>query len=156
MEKRNLGKNKTDFIRPNMTVCTNSRLCLFGCVCICVFSRLLFYTITWTSVLSTSAWKFVILANWLFLRNIDMHRHCLTKMQTTKKNCPTENRIIFPAVFRWHWSLGYHDSSTAGYRWGVYLDWGVGVGGAGGEGAVLAMGIESGGRGGGELRDVLS
>lgn len=39
---------------------------------------------------------------------------------------------------------------------GIYLDWGVGVGGAGGEGAVLAVGIEGGGRGGGELREVLS
>lgn len=38
----------------------------------------------------------------------------------------------------------------------VYLDWGVRVGGAGGEGAVLSLGIEDGGRRGGELREILS
>lgn len=39
---------------------------------------------------------------------------------------------------------------------GVYLDWGVRVGGAGGEGAVLSEGVEGGGRRGGELRVMLS
>lgn len=39
---------------------------------------------------------------------------------------------------------------TAGVGGGVYLDRRVGIGRAGGEGAVLSVGVEGGGRGGGE------
>lgn len=35
---------------------------------------------------------------------------------------------------------------------GIYLDWGVRIGRAGGEGAVLSMEVEGGQCGGGELR----
>lgn len=62
---------------------------------------------------------------------------------TSALNCIKHQTLIRPRF----------NESDCGGGGGLYLDGGVGVGRAGGEGAVLSsVGVESGGRGGGQLR----
>lgn len=78
---------------------------------------------------------------------------------TVRLKTGSENRII-PFQQCWShtevWVTMATPSRVVTGEVGVYLDWGVGVGGAGGKRAVFALGIEGGGRRGGELREVLS